>query len=191
MLIFCVNSVSLGGELTMRVCAWLFAAFVAFALPGCQINPAPSEEITLQDDEFRPFVEYATGTIRLSSYPNYILLKLIARIDRKTGKTSTLASVTFVYPGRAMRKYNSARNARAEVLRFYKPLRQRECEKRVCSVSETLMIEIPETELRRAPPDGYKLKVFARDGSDMLVAIPRGVIERLFAKLDKQPGPKA
>ncbi|MFA9551036.1 MAG: hypothetical protein ACERIL_08215, partial [Hyphomicrobium sp.] len=104
---------------------------------------------------------------------------------------STLAGLVLVYPGRAMREYNSARNARAEVFRFYKPLRQRECEKRVCSVSETLMIEIPETELRQASPDGYKLKVFARDGSDMLIAIPRGAIERLLAKLDKQPGPKA
>lgn len=169
--------------------AWLFCAFVAFALPGCQINPAPSEEITLQDDAFRPFVEYATPDLRLSSYPDLAVLKLVARIDRKTRETSTLAGLVLVYPGRAMRKYNSARNARAEVLRFYKPLRQRECEKRVCSVSETLMIEIPETELRRAPPDGYKLKVFARDGSDMLVAIPRGVIERLFAKIDKQPSP--
>ena len=175
----------------MRVCAWLFAAFVAFALPGCQINPAPFEEITLQDDKFRPFVEYATGTIRLSSYPNYILLKLMARIDRKTGKTSTLASVTFVYSARHMRKYESARNARAEVLRFYKPTRHRSCEKRACVVNETLMIGIPEAELRHASPDGYKLKVFARDGSDMLIAIPRGAIERLFAKLDKQPGPKA
>ncbi|MHA1573103.1 MAG: hypothetical protein ACTSX8_03830 [Alphaproteobacteria bacterium] len=172
----------------MRVCAWLF---VAFALPGCQVNPAPSEGITLQDDKFRPFVEYATGTIRLSSYPNYILLKLIARIDRKTGKTSTLVSVTFVYSARHMRKYESARNARAEVLRFYKPTRHRSCEKRACVVNETLMIEIPETELRQASPDGYKLKVFARDGSDMLIAIPRGAIERLLAKLDKQPGPKA
>jgi len=115
----------------MRVCAWLF---VAFALPGCQINPAPSEEITLQDDKFRPFVEYATGTIRLSSYPNYILFKLIARIDRKTRKTSTLVSVTFVYSARHMRKYESARNARAEVLRFYKPTRHRTCEKRACVV---------------------------------------------------------
>ena len=172
----------------MRVCAWLF---VAFALPGCQINPAPSEEITLQDDKFRPFVEYATGTIRLSSCPNYILFKLIARIDRKTRKTSTLVSVTFVYSARHMRKYESARNARAEVLRFYKPTRHRSCEKRACVVNETLMIGIPQAELRRAPPDGYQLKVFARDGSDMLIAIPRGAIERLLAKLDKQPGPKA
>ena len=53
------------------------------------------------------------------------------------------------------------------------------------------MIGIPQAELRQASPDGYQLKVFARDGSDMLVAIPRGVIERLFAKIDKQPGPKA
>ncbi|MEE8530741.1 MAG: hypothetical protein V3S34_00825, partial [Hyphomicrobium sp.] len=65
----------------MRVCAWLFAAFVAFALPGCQINPAPSEEITLQDDAFRPFVEYATPDLRLSSYPDLAVLKLVARID--------------------------------------------------------------------------------------------------------------
>jgi hypothetical protein len=56
-------------------------------------------------------------------------------------------------------------------------------------VDEALMIEIPETELRRTPPDGYKLKVFARDGSDMLIAIPRGAIERLFAKIDEQPRP--
>lgn len=175
----------------MRVCAWLFAAFVAFALPGCQINPVPFEEITLQDDKFRPFVEYATGTIRLSSYPNDILPKLMARIDRKTGKTSTLASVTFVYSARHMRKYESARNARAEVLRFYKPTRHRTCEKRACVVNETLMIGIPQPELRQASPDGYKLKVFARDGSDMLIAIPGRAIEQLFAKLDKQPGPKA
>jgi hypothetical protein len=53
------------------------------------------------------------------------------------------------------------------------------------------MIGIPQAELRQASLDGYKLKVFARDGSDMLIAIPRGAIERLFAKLDKQPGPKA
>ena len=67
----------------MRVCAWLF---VAFALPGCQINPAPSEEITLQDDKFRPFVEYATGPTRVSSYPNRFIFNLITRVDRKTGK---------------------------------------------------------------------------------------------------------
>ena len=173
----------------MRVCAWLFAALAAIALPGCQINPAPSEEITLHDDEFRPFVEYATGTIRLSSYPDLIFLKLVARIDRKTGKTTTLVGLVIGYEGSGLRKYQSARNARAEVLRFYKPSRHRSCEKRACVADETLMIEIPETELRRAPPDGYKLKVFARDGSDLLVAIPRGVIERLFAKIDKQPSP--
>ncbi len=101
------------------------------ALADCQINPPASQEIALLHDEFRPFVEYSTPSIRISSYPNYNFLKLVARIDRKTGETSTLASLAFVYAGRAMRKYNSARNARAEVLRFYKPTRNRSCEKRV------------------------------------------------------------
>jgi len=174
----------------MRGRTWLFAVFAAMALPGCYINPPPSKEITLRDDEFRPFVEYATPSIRMSSYPNYIFLRLVARIDRKTGERSTLAGLAFVYPGRAMRKYNSARKARAEVLRFYKPTRNRSCEECVCSVTERLMIGIPETELRQAPPSGYKFKVFARDGSEALITIPQDAIEQLFAKLDKH-SPKA
>ena len=170
----------------MRGHAWLFAAVVAIALSGCQINPAPSEEVTLRDDEFRPFVEYATGPTRVSSYPDRFIFHLIARVDRKTGKTSTFVSLVIAYPGRHKREYESARNARAEVLRFYEPVRQRSCEKRVCTMTETLMIGIPETELRRAPPGGYQLKVFARDGSDVLVTIPQAAIEKLLAKLGKR-----
>jgi len=49
-----------------------------------------------------------------------------------------------------------------------------------------LLIEIPQTELRQAPPAGYQLKVFARDGSDVLVTIPQAAIEKLLAKLDKR-----
>ena len=170
----------------MRGRAWLFAAFVAFALPGCQINPAPSEEITLRDDEFRPFVEHATPTIRVSSYPNRFIVNLIARVDRKTGKTSTLVSLVIAYEGTRMRKFKSARNARAEALRFYKPTRHRLCNEGWCSFDETLLIGIPETELRQASPSGYQLKVFARDNSTLLITIPRSVIERLLAKLDKR-----
>jgi hypothetical protein len=51
------------------------------------------------------------------------------------------------------------------------------------------MIGIPEAELRRAPPSGYQLKVFARDGSDVLITIPQAAIEKLLAKLHK-PTPK-
>ncbi|MGI9403670.1 MAG: hypothetical protein ACR2OF_04050 [Hyphomicrobium sp.] len=168
----------------MRGSTWLIAAFVAFALPGCQINPAPSEEITLHDDAFRPFVEYATGTTRVSSHLNRFFFKLLARVDRKTGETSTLVSLVIAYEGSHLRKYKSARNARAEALRFYKPTRHRSCEEGWCSFDETLLIEIPQTELRQAPPAGYQLKVFARSGENVLITIPRGVIERLLAKLD-------
>jgi len=117
----------------MRGHAWPFATAVAIALPGCQINPAPSEEITLRDDDFRPFVEYATAATRVSSYPNRFFFNLIARVDRKTGKTSTFVSLVIAYPGRHKRKYESARNARAEVLRFHKPMRDRSCERNVCA----------------------------------------------------------
>lgn len=170
----------------MRGHAWLFATAVAIAPPGCQINPVPSEEITLRDDEFRPFVEYATAATRVSSYPNLFFFNLIARVDRKTGNTSTFVSLVIAYPGRHKREYESARNARAEVLRFYEPTRHRSCKKGTCVVDETLMIGIPESELRQAPPGGYQLKVFARDGSDVLVTIPQAAIEKLLAKLDKR-----
>lgn len=59
----------------------------------------------------------------------------------------------------------------------------------MCSVTETLMIGIPEAELRQAPPSGYQLKVFAHGGSDVLITIPRAAIEKLLAKLHK-PTPK-
>jgi len=54
------------------------------------------------------------------------------------------------------------------------------------TMTESLMIGIPETELRQAPPGGYQFKVFARDGSDVLIAIPQAVIEKLLTKLDKR-----
>jgi hypothetical protein len=168
----------------MRGRAWLFCAFVAIALPGCQINPPPSKEITLLDDAFRPYREYATPTIRVSDHPNRFFFKLIARVDRTTGETSTLVSLVIAYEGSRMRKYKGARNDRAEPLRFYKPNRHRSCQKGWCSFDETLLIELPETDLREASESGYRLKVFARDGSGVFIAIPGGVIQRLFAKIE-------
>jgi hypothetical protein len=97
--------------------------------------------------------------------------------------------VGLVYAADRMRRYESARNLSAEALRFQRISRHRSSETRSCVYDEKFMIEIPADELRRAPPAGYQLKIFAREGADTTLTIAKADIERLFAALDKPSGP--
>ncbi|HKZ96597.1 MAG TPA: hypothetical protein VJ045_06415 [Hyphomicrobiaceae bacterium] len=171
----------------MRRRALEYAAFLAISLLAAGSAAAHAGEIALRDDTFLPYREYSAGQVRLSSYPNLIATELLARVDRKTGAISTLVSLEFAYGGDHLRSYESARNARAETLRFNAISHRRSCEKKdLCVYDEIFTVEIPETELRGAPSDGYQLKVFARGGGDAVVTVPRATIERLLAAVDKQ-----
>ncbi len=170
-----------------------FAASIAVLgsalLAACAVNQvAPA--IALRDDTFRPYREYTTGQRTVGGYPNTITTELVARVDRKTGASATLLGVGFVYKAERMRRYESARNARAEALTLQRVSRHRSCEKRSCVFDENVTIEIPESELRRATASGYQLKVFAQDGGDATLAIEKADIERLLAALDA-PGAQA
>lgn len=170
-----------------------FAASIAVLgsalLAACAAGP-PAPEITVRDDAFRPYREYTTGQRTVGGYPNTVITKLVARVDRKTGATTTLLGIGLVYAAQHMRNYESARNARAEVLPLQRISRHRSCEQRSCVYDEKFMIEIPADALRRAPSGGYPLKVFARDGGDATISVAKADIERLFAALDK-PLPQA
>ena len=50
-------------------------------------------------------------------------------------------------------------------------------------------VEIPEAELRQAPPQGYQLKLFARNGPDALVTVPKSSIGRLLERIDGERRP--
>jgi hypothetical protein len=173
----------------MRGCAKRFAASIALLGLAACAGGASAPDIALRDDTFRPYREYTTGQRIVRAYPNTLATELIARIDRKTGATSTLVSADFTYWANRMRKYESARNARAKTLIFAKISRHRACEKGSCVFEERFTVEIPQAELRSAPPDGYQLKVFARDGGDATITIGKRDIDGLLAALT-EPSPQ-
>jgi hypothetical protein len=173
----------------MRGCAKRFAAsIVLLGLAACA-GVASAPEIALRDDAFRPYREYSTGQRIVRAYPNTLATELIARVDRKTGAATTLLSADFTYWAGRMRRYESARDARAKTLTFAKISRHRACEKGTCLYEERFTVEIPQAELRSAPVDGYPLKVFARDGGDATITIGKRDIEQLLAAL-AEPSPQ-
>ena len=160
------------------------AAFFAYEVYA-GAAAAHAGEVVLRDDTFLPYRQYTAGKVRISSFPNLIETELLARVDRKTGAISTLASFKFAYAGDHLRSYDSARNTRAETLRFNAVSHRRSCEKKdLCVFNEVVTVEIPAAELRQAPSGGYPLKVFARAGGDATIAVPRGTIDQLLAAVE-------
>jgi hypothetical protein len=60
-----------------------------------------------------------------------------------------------------------------------------------CPYGERFSVEIPEAELRQAAAPGYQLKLFARNGPDALVTIPKAAIVRLLERIDRERDPPA
>jgi hypothetical protein len=174
----------MSGDLFMRGGAKRFAASIALVGLAACAGGAAAPEIALRDDVFRPYREYTTGQRVVRAYPNTLATELIAHVDRKTGAATTLLSADFTYWASRMRRYESARNARAKALTFAKISRHRACEKGNCVYEERFTVEIPQAELHSAPPEGYPLKVFARDGGDATITIGKRDIEQLLAALD-------
>lgn len=159
---------------------WMLQACAAAAQQAPQ-----SGQIQVRDDKFRPYREYTTGRVRAGAYPNLLALELNGRIDRQSGALTTLLSVEFAYVSDHKRGYETARNSRAESLRFTRLSSHGRCPPGAkCSYSEVFTVEIPEAELRQAAPEGYQLKVFARNGPGAVVAVPKAQIAALLARID-------
>ena len=142
-------------------------------------------QIQLRDDQFRPYREYTTGRIRGGTHPNLLEIELNGRIDRQSGAVTTLFHVEFAYLGSRKRNYEAARNSRAQTLAFTKLGSSGRCSAgRTCPYSEVFTIEIPLTELRQVPSEGYQFKVFARQGPDAQLGMAKAQIMALLAKID-------
>lgn len=166
-----------------KLSAALILVLCSAFMTACTINP-PAPEVAVLDDNFRPFVEYTTRPREVFAYPNSVVTRLVAHIDRKTGARYVKLGVGYSYVGAAMRKYRDARNARAERLRFQKGSRNRSCKDHRCIFTEHFTIEVPEEELRAAPASGYELKVFARSGHATKLTVHKADIDALFLALD-------
>jgi hypothetical protein len=175
----------------MRGCImkWLAIARVvlvlvlSLGLSACQTRPPDS--ILAKDDTFRPYRELESGVLRLSVSPGHMMIRLIAQIDRKTGVSTTLVKVQHSYLGQHRSNYESARNSKAEPLKFSVVARYGNCHARKdCPIDELYLVELPEAELRGSGAQGYPFKVFPRVGHDILVTVPHDMIKNLLTLLD-------
>jgi hypothetical protein len=146
---------------------------------------AQTNDIHERDDSFRPYREVFTGQHRVGGYPNLIGLRLVGRLDRKSGALSMQLEVEFAYMSDHKRGYHTARNNRAEALRFTALSSNGRCRTgSSCPYGERFVVDIPEGDLRQASPNGYQLKLFARNGPEALVTMPKGSIARLLEHID-------
>jgi hypothetical protein len=156
------------------------------ATGGLAQQAAQFGQIQLRDDKFSPYREYTSGQARAGTYPNLVGVELLGRIDRQSGMLTTLLRVEFAYVSGRKRGYEAARNSRAQPLSFTKVASNRRCRFGAdeCVYSETFTVEIPEAELRQAPPEGYQLKAFARNVPGATIGIPQATVVAMLARID-------
>jgi hypothetical protein len=167
------------------------AILLVLCLGACV--PTPPTTALTKDDPFRPYREIETGVFRYGNHPGVMAIKLVAQVDRKSGQTVTLLKVHHSYTGQHRHNYESARNAKAEPLKFTSVARYGNCQVRTnCPIDEMYMVDIPEADLKSAGPKGYPFKVFPRTGPDVVITVPPEMITSLFALLEAdRRGPAA
>ena len=163
-------------------------------LMGCGVSEqqiAQASTIRVNDDQFLPYREYTTGGVMggnpLGFGAGIAQKNLAARVDRKTGYTMVLLQFALAYSNPVKRGYESASNAQAQPLKVVTVTsRKHNCSRKedTCSIYEVFQIELPQAELRQTGADGYPIKLFARAGEDIEIAIPKVLITSLFAKVD-------
>lgn len=157
----------------LLTCVWLAA---------CVASP-PTTALT-KDDPFRPYREIETEVFRTGTRPGTLAVKLVAQVDRKTAAATTLLKVHHHYSGVHRNNYESARNAKAEPLKFISVARYGQCRTKECPIDEMYMVEIPEADLKAAGSAGYTLKIFPRVGPDVLITVPPEMIKSILTLLD-------
>lgn len=176
---------------------WISAIAAGLVVCACASQDqkiAAASEIKSSDDQFLPYREYTSGlyteTGALLSKEAVRANVLVGRVDKTTGGKQFAVQVLLHYSEDRRRKFESARNSRAEALQLVQIERVRKnCDKKLdlCSFSEFVNILIPEPGLRGAGANGYPIKLFARSGDSTVVDIPKAVIASLLAKVDADP----
>ncbi len=162
------------------VCGVVLAVFVA----GCSAAP-PAAEIREKDDPFSPAKTMATGFVRVPSPVAVVGLQLVAEVDKKTGDAKAIARVQLLYNDAHGRKYETARNDRAEALPLVTQAAKGRCALgNQCPHEEIVAVTLPLADLRRVSGDGYRFKLFARIGPDVLVTVPRDLAANIVASVD-------
>lgn len=157
---------------------------LALIMAGCSVAP-PAADIREKDDPFSPAKTMATGFVRVPSQAAVVGLQLVAEVDRKSGEARAVARVQLLYNDGHGRKYETARNDRAEALPLVTQATKGRCSLGAqCPHEEIIAVTLPIADLRRVSGEGYRFKLFARIGPDVLVTVPRDLVANLIASVD-------
>jgi len=181
-----------------RIFSSLIALLVAGLVAACvsqKQNVETGSQIGVRDDQFLPYREYISGIMRenaplFSGGTNRDDEMLIGHVEKKDGAKSFGVQVVLNYDEDIRRQFQSARNNKAQELKFIPIQRIRSaCSHRTgsCLFKEIVKVLIPEQDLRTAGPEGYPIKLFARSGDTAVVNIPKPVIVSLLQKVDADP----
>ena len=163
------------------------AGLLAASCASDQQKIDAASNVSLTDDQFRPYREYSTGFIDGATTSGLDSKRLVARVDRKTGAVAASLEFIVTYKGRLKYTYDTARNSKAEPLKVGVIAHKASSCKRsesTCIYMEVVGVAIPEADLRSAPAEGYPVKLFAHLGPDALIPIPKQLITSLLAKVD-------
>jgi hypothetical protein len=171
----------------------VIALFASLALAACASKEqqiATASQISATDDQFKPYRQYKTGTIRNAPFDgsngNYEM-ELLSQVERATGVRGVGLQFTIKYIGSIKREYKEARTPKAELLPVRGIVHKKyDCTKSTgsCIFMESLVVDLREPELRMAGNDGYVLKLFPKFGEGIVLTIPKSLIASLYATVD-------
>ena len=160
----------------------LLVSFLALLFSGC----FPTTEITLrtepvvEDDEFEKnaTIKGVEKPIEGSKYKNYLLRSWVSK---DSGKVTNQLYVSYNYTSSDWRFYRNAKDENADVLDFIEIDRDVNCSGSMyssqCTYFETFGITIP-TEKLRDNKEGYRVKISAKSGDDLIISITSDQIRK-------------
>ena len=174
-------------------CGPAFVALAALLVAGCAAQGGAPQALAptagTRDDAFLPYREMATSSFEAGQLPgDRVRGSLVARRDKSTAALTTHAILGVVYAQQASRRYETARNARAEALPFRQLYHDGAgCRRQAgCAHAELFQVDIPEADLRRAAAagEGYPIKLFGRAGHTSLFPVPKELVAALLKEVD-------
>ncbi len=179
------------GVVVVRRCLMAFIGSVVLsACVSPQQQLATASAIKATDDQFMPFRQYESGTIREmpGGIPGLSTEKqLLAQVNRTTGGTAVALHIKITYITSSHHTYNDARAANAQPLPMRKISSKRsDCSKAWgnCLYRQEHVVDLPAEALRHAGAEGFPVKLFSPTGPAILVEIPKSLISAVFAAME-------
>lgn len=172
----------------------LVAGCLTGGCAGSGLDGPEARATRVLNDSFLPYQEVTTALLRTgSAFTEIATMRLVGRRDRKSGAVTTHAIVAIHYHQKLGRRYESARNASADLLPLHRLQNDGAgCRKEAgCTHFEEFLVDLPEPHLRLAQSAGmgYPIKLFARAGGGTEYAIPPVLVAALMTALDAPPAP--